>query len=643
MKRRLDEDKLDHGSYESKIFFKDNLNFEFKSFLTSSFHIPMRDGVKIAVDLHLPEGLRPTRKIPTLLIQTRYWRAYDIRAPFKWIQKTDEFQKFFTGHGYALVQVDVRGTGASSGTRPFPWSIDEIKDGNDIVNWIITQPWSNGKVGAIGTSYLGATAEFLAVNNNTAVKAVIPRFSQFDLYTYVPFPGGIFNEWFIREWAYLGNLLDNNKAQEMINNILQLLQEKEVSLGRELPKGFSLYPKVNELKIGRLAVRGVKPVDIDKNRSLLRKAIKEHEKNGNVYKLTQGYTHRDDTVVENGLEYSIDAISIHSFREEIERSKVGIYSWGSWLDAATADAVINRFLTYDNPQWAIIGPWNHGAIFHASPYKPMNAAVDPSETEQWSDCLRYFDHYLKDVEDNEIAKKVLIFYTLGEEKWKSTKKWPPPDSVTQRWYLSEDNSLLLKTPDKESGYDKYTIDFSTTTGLTNRWHTQLGFAVVYLDRSEEDKHLLTYTSPRLEENMEITGHPKITLYISSTTSDGAFYVYLEDVDESGRVTYVTEGQLRAIHRKITKEPAPYQTTNPYRSFKSRDSEPLIPGEITELTFNLLPTSTLIRKNHRIRIAIAGHDKDTFKRIPADDTPTISIYRNLNKASYIDIPYVSALP
>jgi putative CocE/NonD family hydrolase len=75
--------------------------------------------------------------------------------------------------------------------------------------------------------------------------------------------------------------------------------------------------------------------------------------------------------------------------------------------------------------------------------------------------------------------------------------------------------------------------------------------VFYGDRAEADRRLLTYTSAPLTDDVEITGHPVVTLYVASTATDGAFYVYLEDVDENGRVTYVTEGQLRALHRRLT--------------------------------------------------------------------------------------------
>lgn len=611
---------------------------KYKGLTTQSLYVTVRDRVKIAIDVMLPKDSQSGDRFPTLLIQTRYWRSGDIRAPFKWFQRPLEIYKFFTKYGYALVIADVRGTGASFGTRPFPWSRDEILDGSDIVEWIVKQPWSNGLVGSIGTSYLGATAELLAVNNHPAVKAVIPRFSQFDLFTYVPFPGGVFNDWFIKQWAYHGSLLDRNMAKEMTTNMYRLLEEKEASLGDELPSGFRLRQRAGELRLGRYALRGVKPVNSDKDRRLLREAIREHGKNDNVYDLSQGYIYRDDVRSEVGARrFTIDDISVHSFRDDIERSNVCIYAWGSWMDAATADAVICRFMTFSNPQRAVIGPWNHGALYHACPYLPIGTPVEPSEAEQWMECLRFLDHHMMGIQDDKMAEKKLIYYTLGEGRWKSTKVWPPRGSTTQRWYLYAGGTLSQSMPKEEPGVDTYTVDFEATTGVTNRWHTQLGFAVVYPDRAEEDRRLLTYTSQPLKQDIEITGYPVATLYVTSTADDGAFFVYLEDVDEVGRVTYITEGQLRALHRKVSAQPPPYHMTTPHHSFRREDATPLVPDEVAELTFGLLPTSVLIKENHRIRVAIAGHDKDTFARIPEEGTPVITIAMNKQHASHIDLP------
>jgi hypothetical protein len=170
-----------------------------------------------------------------------------------------------------------------------------------------------------------------------------------------------------------------------------------------------------------------------------------------------------------------------------------------------------------------------------------------------------------------------------------------------------------------------------------------GQPIQYPDRAEADRRLLTYTSPPLEADIEITGYPTITLRVASTATDGAFFVYLEEVDEAGRVTYLVEGQLRALHRKVSTDPPPYALFVPYHSFKRKDAMPLTPGETAELTFGLLPISVLIRRGRRLRIAIAGADKDSFVRIPAspEEAPVIKVERNRRYPSFIDLPVIRA--
>src|SRR5215475_1507404 len=158
----------------------------YKSISFTSRYLTMRDGVKIAVDLTLPAGLKDGERIPTILRQTRYFRSFDVGWPLSWLaadrRSVDRKRRLLVTHGYAWVDVDVRGTGASFGHWPYAWAPDEVRDGLEIVNWIVSQPWSNGKVGAHGVSYEGSTAEFLVVNKNSAVKAAILECSVFDVY-----------------------------------------------------------------------------------------------------------------------------------------------------------------------------------------------------------------------------------------------------------------------------------------------------------------------------------------------------------------------------------------------------------------------------------------------------------------------------
>jgi putative CocE/NonD family hydrolase len=142
----------------------------------------------------------------------------------------------------------------------------------------------------------------------------------------------------------------------------------------------------------------------------------------------------------------------------------------------------------------------------------------------------------------------------------------------------------------------------------------------------------------MEHDVEITGHPLLRLYVTSTTTDGAFIAYLEDVAPDGRVTYITEGQLRGVMRRVTDEPPPYKKAGPHRRELRADAMPLVPGEVAELTFELWATSVLIKKGHRIRVAVAGADKDSFLRYPkSGETPILTIERNRHHASWIQLP------
>jgi hypothetical protein len=574
---------------------------------TTSFYLTMRDGVKIAVDLHLPKGLKDGEKLPTILFQTRYVRSLDYRWPFSAFSdmspESGKAIKLFVPRGYAWVDVDVRGSGASFGTRPYPWSPDEVKDGGEIVDWIIRQPWSDGTVGSLGWSYTGSTSEFLLVNNHPAVKAVAPRFALFDAYTDIAYPGGIHLAWFTETWAWVNRTLDRNAMKEF---------------------GFMPW----------LSVRGTRPVDADKDHSMLAAAIKEHEANTSVHEQSLGMQFRDD-ISPSGLG-TIDAFSPHAFLDKLNSSGAAVYSFSGWYDGAYQHAAIKRYLNLTVPQKLTIGPWDHSIEI-----RPWWPNAQKPEFDFNAEMLRFFDYHLKGIENGVMTEKPVHYYTLVEEKWKEADAWPPASQPTV-YYFSEDNTLAGEKPEASDAFDTYVVDYTTGTRLHSRWVSLVnmdGTPIVYEGRMEEDKKLLCYTSAPLEQDTEVTGHPIVTLYVSSTHDDGNFFAYLEDVHPDGQVTYITEGQLRALHRKLSVESPPYKDVVPYHSFKRNDAMPLVPGEVAELTFDLLPTSYLFKKGHSIRVAIAGADKDHFTLMKTDPPPTLKFYRSEAYASSIQLSVI----
>ena len=253
--------------------------------------------------------------------------------------------------------------------------------------------------------------------------------------------------------------------------------------------------------------------------------------------------------------------------------------------------------------------------------------------------LAFFDRYLKNRQTGVDDWPAISYFTMGAERLDYTESWPPPGATSRTFYLQGGGVLSETPPPDAAASDTYTVDFTTTTGMSNRWMTQMGNPVLNLnDRAAMDRRMLHYDTPPMTQDLQVTGTPVVTMWVDSDHTDGALLVYLEDVSEDGVSRYITEGGLRLIHRNTSVNPH-FDQSAPYHSFARKDAAPLVPGEVVALTFQLWPTSVLIRRGHRLRLAIAGADADTFDRIPATGTPTIRVHRSAARLSSIDIPVV----
>jgi putative CocE/NonD family hydrolase len=231
------------------------------------------------------------------------------------------------------------------------------------------------------------------------------------------------------------------------------------------------------------------------------------------------------------------------------------------------------------------------------------------------------------------------FWNLGEERFHDGESWPPPGTVTAYFFLNDGAALTVDPPAGESDTDTYVVDPGVTTGTTNRWTTQMGGPVLGLDdRQAMDDRMLTYTSEPLEENLQIAGTPSVRLRMSSDRDDGIVLAYLEDVDPDGRSRYLTEGGLRLIHRKLSRNPF-FPDDLPYHTFARADARPMRPGQIETVSFQLQPIAALVRQGHRLRLAIAGADADLFDPLPAEGQATLTVHRNARAMSMLELPVV----
>ncbi len=559
-----------------------------------SLYVPMRDSVPIALDVVLPDGLADGQRVPTILTMTRYWRSVEGAGP-------NALQQFLTSHGYAVVWGDSRGTGASFGTWPHHRARDETLDFRDVMDWIVAQQWSDGRIGGWGNSYTANTNDWFAEVNHPAFRAGISRFPDFDPYTDLYFPGGVPNAYMGSNWGLRVKEMDLNTPRLQAN-------------GRAV---------------------GVKPVDADKDKRLLAAAIEGRRDMPSVWESFRVLTYKDERMP-LWDDVSMDWWGIHSHTADVERSGSAIYSWGSWTDAGTAQGVLHRFMTLSNPQRAAIAAWSHGAREDANPFNPEDAPLEPTRETQLLEDLCFYEQYVRGEGG---SQHELVYRTMGEDAWKRTNDWPLPETEYLNWYFGPNGTLSTDAP-TDAGADAYRVDFTHTTGTRNRWATNNGAGdVVYADRAPAAAKLLTYTSETLERDVEVTGHPVVTLHMRSSLEDGAVFVYLEDVTPDGRVLYIGEGQIRLIHRKVSDEEPPFVTAGPYHSYKEADAMPMTPGAVEDVVFALLPTSVLFRAGHRIRISIGGADADTFARVPAEGTPEWVVERGPEYASHVALPVI----
>jgi predicted acyl esterase len=588
-------------------------------------YLPLDSLTSVWVSVWLPEVLQPGETVPAVMETSRYGFKLDPGWLYKVMQtyhlrpdpNYGSAEKFVT-NGYAYVRVQSPGSCQSSGPRFTEYPPNEIDAMHAAIDWVVRQPWSNGRVGAEGGSYSGTTADVCCATLLPALKAVYSVAPDFDPYTVLR-PGGLGSTEFIQTWAKMIRLMD----EDDIVGLFALFEGKETLpfWKRQLYKSF---------------FRGLKRPKGD-DLAIFRQAMADHRNNRGLYEFLEKIEYKDQKTPE--FSYSIDDIAMYRYKDKIELAQVNTYTRVGWIDAEVAEGALEKYLTFNTPQKLVIGPTGHHVenIVDLYAEKGNEPGFSAAPKEICEEMLDYFDRHLK-ADSNQKEKRRILYFTYVANEWNETTVWPPEGMTDGVWYFSKENRLEPQAPRDLEGSDRYTVDFTATTGDQNRWMAQMGNDVHYADRRDEDAKLLAYTSAPLDRDLEMTGSPTVYLHVSSDHEDGAFHVYLEDVSPEGRVTYLTEGLLRAIHRKVRdRSEAPFVPIGIYHSFLKADAAPLVPGEVTEIDITLLPFSTVFRKGHSIRVAIAGHDMSMKDRCPKEGVPELSLERNARYPSRLVLP------
>lgn len=574
-----------------------------------SVYIPMRDGCRIAADIHLPTGGdAPEGGFPTVLVLTPYYRRFalaaDAPAGTEAGPNIASYRDLFTPRGYAVVTVDVRGTGASFGTRDSFRSPAEREDSREIADWIVAQPWSNGVIGSTGVSYLGAAACFLASTGHPAVKAISPLFAVWNTWADHYYPGGV-----------------------LLNKLASSYDELMIGLDHDRRDILANLPYFSNPHFA-----GPQPVDGDDG-TLLRQAVQEHLANFHMPDFITEFQFADDTLPYNPG-FSAQSFSPCHYADQISPD-VAIYSISGWMDGAGfSNGAIARYLSLPrNNQRLLLGPWDHGARTNVSPWRERPEA----EFNVLAEVLRFFDEHLMGLDTGLSEEDPVHYYTIGDETWKSAKTWPP---VKTRKSLHLGAGGTLDAVPGAPGDESFQADFAAGTGANTR-HERLAAINTtdyYTDWAEQERGVLSFTSAPLETAGTFTGHAVVDLHIASSEADAVVHVYLSEEGADGSLRYVTEGVLRALHRQESEAPPLQKWSWPYRDYSRAKAAPLVPGETARLRFALLPTSWTFAAGSRIRLSVAGADIDHYVQLPHGRPPRLTLKLGGQDGSYLDLPW-----
>ncbi len=540
--------------------------------------IPMRDGVRLAANLYRPES---AVRLGTILVRTPYGKGTGMLPNYQAL----------VDHGYNFLIEDVRGRNESEGQ--FNPLGQEPLDGNDTINWIAEQPWSNGKVAMTGGSYLGMAQWKAASLNNPHLKAIFPVVSGDDDYRDRFYsPGGAMKWGHRLEWVS-----ENMRAVDFT------------------PPPFDKFIwTVPERRADRVV------------------------------------TGRATNMLEAAFDHpTYDAFwkSI-STREKLGSMKVPVFSVGGWYDNYVegdldAFALLRKSGT---PARILIGPWPHNMSTRITTVDFGPDARPAVRREQ----LQWFDEWMKGETVPLASTAPVRIFVMGANVWRDEIEWPLARAVPMRFYLESGGHAntgsgdgFLTEENREavahhSKSDRFTYD------PHNPVPTQ-GGAVCCNDKIfpwgpqdqrpvEKRADVLVYTTTTLREDVEVTGPITLVLEAATTAQDTDFTGKLIDVYPDGRAMNLTDGIIRARYRDGLSKPKLLDSTKPVKYF-----------------VDLGVTSNVFKRGHRLRLEVSSSNFPRFDRNPntgraiCDEVNLMpanqTVLHSMRHLSYLVLPVVPA--
>jgi len=536
--------------------------------------VPMRDGVKLATNVFLPD---PSGRFPTLLIRTPYDKGTYLVSSYK----------TFLDHGYGVIVQDVRGRYKSEGIfRSFS---QETSDGDDTLNWIAKQAWSNGKVGMLGGSYLGIAQWRAALAQNPHLIAIFPVVAGSDEY---------------RDRFY------SRGGAVKLGHRLHWISEN-------LKQPWPFQPDFNDY-VRHLPVRTADRIATGRDVDLWQESL-NHPTYDDYWRTRSTWEHLS--------EIRTPAFIVAGWYDNYIEGDLDAFAYLSRRSAA------HRLL---------VGPWPHN---QTAPY-PSGISFGPeayAPTRQYQ--LDWFNYWMRGTHPSpEFRFPRVRIFVMGINQWRDEDEWPLSRARLTSWYLDSnkgantltgDGHLSPERPTREDN-DMYVYDprkpAPTAGGALCCDPKVMPWGPMDQRAVEGREDVLVYTSAALRQDLEVTGTVRVQLWVSTSAPDTDFTAKLVDVFPNGHARNLCDGILRLRYREGLD--------------KARLARP---GEVYPIVFEIGVTSNVFRAGHRVRLEISSSNFPRFDRNPntgrtvADDnelrTARQTLYHGPARPSRLILPIV----
>lgn len=510
----------------------------------------MRDGITLRADVYRPKA---DGKFPVLLVRTPYDK--------QWISG---FGLRAAARGYVVIAQDVRGRFTSEGEwYTFKY---ESQDGYDTVEWAAALPYSNGKVGMFGGSYVGATQFLAAIAKPPHLAGICPNVTASNYHDGWTYQGGAFEQWFNESWT---TGLAENTMQRRVENSANALGGTKV-----LP--LNSYPVLEALSADGLA------------------------------------PYFKDWLAHPNFDEYWKQISIEDHYAQIQ---VPVFNLGAWYDIFLGGTLKNyvRLKTEAGSDAARRGQrlfvfiGGHAGGSEGRKIGDVDfGAKAPFDIDELT--LRWYDWLLKGEANGVEKEKPVKIFVMGKNEWREEDDWPLARAKNTRYFLHSAGSAngltgsgtLSTVAPAEEKPDQYVYDPSdaapTIGGPLCCGSLPTGIGPQDQRPAEARGDVLLYTTPAFAKDTEVTGPVSLDLYVGSSAVDTDFTGKLVDVWPNGFAQNLTEGILRLRYRNSQEKP-----------------ELANPGETYRITVDLWATSNVFLAGHKLRLEVSSSNFPRFDR------------------------------